>query len=58
MEEREGKYYPSFEVPERLCSQLLEVCIDLADYFSPFVSKKNTYSKAYFLSKIVEYFED
>ena len=55
---REGKYYPSFEVTEGLCSQLLEACIDLADYFSPLVSRKNTYSKAYFLSKIIEYFED
>lgn len=55
---REGKYYPSFEVTESLCGRLLEVCTDLADYFSPLVSKKNTYSKAYLLSKIVEYFED
>lgn len=50
--------YPRVEITEEMRQHLFDVLSDISNYFVPVIASKNNYSKEWFRSKLIGYFEE
>lgn len=53
---KEGKKYPKFTITKELIEKIYNNFLDIANYFAPILSRKNSHDKNWFQHRLMEYF--